>query len=404
MASRSDGENFQWPGALAAREVMAKRKKTTKPTSGLTSDRAAPAPQAADRARLRKTQARLAKTDREILRLINLRAQLAVDQAQSGLTHEDRVASATSLAMESLREHHQGPLTETMVRNVFRELTSGCRRLIRTTRVAYLGPEHSYSHMASMERFGSSADLIPLESISAVFEEVASANADFGMVPLENSTDGRIIDTLNMFSRSPVRISGEVHLRIHHNLLGKGPRGKIKRVCSKPQAISQCRAWLAEHLPAAEIVETTSTTAAAKLAAKSDVVAAVASQQAATHYGLDVLAANIEDNKNNVTRFAILGPDSDKRTGNDKTALLFQVNHEPGALADAMNILKRNKLNLTWIESFPMHDCNNEYYFFAEFEGHEKDLKVRKAVAALQKKTHVLNVLGSYVSTGIIDE
>ncbi len=254
----------------------------------------------------------------------------------------------------------------------------------------------SYSHQAAVQQFGQAADHVPLGSIASVFEEVATGDVDLGLVPLENSTDGRISDTLQMFIRVPVRIAGEVHLRIHHNLLGSGPRAGVTHICSKPQALSQCRSWLAEHFPAAELVETPSTTVAAEQATSDPTRSAIASQQAAVHYGLQVLAANIEDHPNNVTRFAVLAQQSAPRTGQDKTALLFQVLHQPGTLADVMGIFKRNRLNLTWIESFPLHDRNNEYFFFVEFQGHEKDLGTRRAITALQKKTQVLELLGSY--------
>ena len=347
---------------------------------------------------------RQANADRALLAALNKRAALAQKIAEStDFTPGDVAGTRDAKVIEALIERNQGPLTSQMVRSVFRELLSGCRRLCRQTRAGYLGPEFSYSYQAAVERFGQSVDLVPLGTIRAVFEEVSTGNVDYGLVPLENSTDGRIADTLNMLTRVPVRIAGEVHLRIHHNLLGTAPRSKVRQICSKPQAISQCRVWLSEHFPTAEIVETSSTTAAAEMAAKNPNQAAIASVQAAVNYGLDVLAANIEDNPDNVTRFAVLGQNSGERTGNDKTALLFQVSHQPGALADTMSIFKRNRLNLTWIESFPLQGTKNEYFFFAELQGHEKELRVRRAVTALGKKTQLLEVLGSYAATQPID-
>jgi chorismate mutase/prephenate dehydratase len=268
--------------------------------------------------------------------------------------------------------------------------------LAQPTRVAFLGPEYSYSHLAAIERFGASAELVPVATIAAVFEEVHGGQAAFGLVPIENSTDGRIVDTLGMFARRPLRIGGEVQLRIHHNLLGKGPRAEIREVYSKPQALSQCREWLAKHLPQARLTEISSTTKAAQLAAETPGVAAIASRQAGVAYGLDVLAANIEDNAENITRFAVIGGELPKRTGQDKTSLMFQIHHRPGSLAEAMNLFKRNKLNLTWIESFPLAGAKAEYLFFVELEGHAADLKVRRALAALEAKTLRLNMLGSY--------
>lgn len=282
---------------------------------------------------------------------------------------------------------------------VFREVASICRQAVAPIRVAYLGPQHSYSHLAAIERFGQSAQLVPVATIEAVFEEVDRRQAAYGVVPIENSTDGRIVDTLGMFHRLPVRICGDLPLRIHHCLLSRSPREAIFEVHSKPQALSQCRQWLARHLPGARLVENASTASAAELAAAKPGVAAVASRQAGIHYGLDPVAENIEDNPNNVTRFAVIAHDSGPRTGQDKTALMLRIPHRPGALADVMVVFKRAKLNMTWIESFPLPGTEKEYLFFVEFEGHEQDLKVRKALRMLAKKTDRLEVLGSYAKT-----
>jgi chorismate mutase/prephenate dehydratase len=238
--------------------------------------------------------------------------------------------------------------------------------------------------------------MVPVATIAAVFEEINGGQADHGIVPIENSTDGRVADTLDMFARLPVRICGEVQLRIHHNLLGKCARSEVKEVYSKPQALSQCRNWMARHLPAARTIEVTSTTTAAQLAQEKPGAAAIASLQAGVQYGLDVLAADIEDNPGNLTRFAVIGDETGPRTGNDKCALMFEVLHQPGALADAMNVFKRSRLNLTWIESFPIARPEGGYLFFVELEGHENDAKVRKAIRSLEKKTIRLEVLGSY--------
>lgn len=293
-------------------------------------------------------------------------------------------------------KHNPGPLSDQSVRAIFREIESGCRQLSLPQRVAYLGPEHTFSHIAAIERFGNSAELVPLGSIAAVFEEVEQGTSAYGVVPLENSTDGRVSDTLECFAHSPLRIQGELPLRIHHCLLGSGPRAKIRQVASKPQALSQCRNWLAKHLPQAEVIAVASTADAARDAAKNPTVAAIASAQAAAEYGLEVLVRNIEDNRDNVTRFAVIAPEPAERTGNDKTSLMLEIAHEPGALADAMAIFKRARLNLTWIESFPVSGSRGRYLFFIELVGHSTDLRVRRAIASLEKKARRLVVLGSY--------
>lgn len=345
-----------------------------------------------------KLQQVLAELDQHILELSNLRAEMSVQLAELRraegqpdfqLSDEDRQLAAVV-------EANKGPLPAGAVKAVFRELISACRALVKPLRVAFLGPQYSYSHLAAIHRFGQQVEYVAVGTIAAVFEEVIRGHCQFGLVPLENSTDGRIADTLDMFIRTPIRICGQVELEIHHALLAKSPRSDIREVYSKPQALSQCRNWLAKHLPGARLVEVTSTSTAAQLAAEKPGAAAIASVQAGTHYGLNTLAENIEDNPGNTTRFAVIGHLSCPRTGHDKTALMFQLEHRPGTLAEAMNIFKRNRLNLTWIESFPVPGCRGAYYFFVEMEGHESESRVRRALATLAKKTHRLELLGSY--------
>jgi chorismate mutase/prephenate dehydratase len=347
----------------------------------------------------------LARLDREIVRILNQRARLVKKLAKRGddLVSETHDYGGAIQFAGRLLEKNPGPLSDETFRAVFREILSGCRQLVIPLRVAYLGPPFSYSHLAAVKRFGEGAELAPVGTIAAVFEELNRGQAHFGIVPIENSTDGRVVDTLDVFARMPARICGEVRLRIHHNLLGRCSRSEVAEVYSKPQALSQCRGWLAKHLPAARTVEMTSTAAAAQLAAEKTGAAAIASKQAAANYGIGIIAENIEDNVNNVTRFAVIGNDSAKKTGDDKTALKFEVSHRPGALADVMTVFKRSNLNLTWIESFPMPGSNNEYLFFVEFEGHQDDASVQRALTSLAKKTIRLDVLGSYAKSALVE-
>jgi chorismate mutase/prephenate dehydratase len=294
---------------------------------------------------------------------------------------------------------NMGPLSTQTVQAIFREIVSGCRALQTPLRIAYLGPEFTFSHLAAIERFGQSAELVPVGTIAAVFEEVERGQAQFGVVPMENSTDGRVSDTLECFSKYQVRICGELPLRIHHCLLGMGSREQVATVYSKPQPLSQCRNWLARHLAQANVVEVASTAEAAKRAKDDKSAAAVASAQAGVNYGLPTLVANIEDNPDNVTRFAVISQSAGSPTGNDKTALMMEIAHQPGALADTLAILKRNRLNMSWIESFPIPRHRGRYLFFLEFEAHESDPPARRALAALRKKASRLEVLGSYART-----
>jgi chorismate mutase/prephenate dehydratase len=351
--------------------------------------------------------------DRELIALLNRRAELAGEEAariDAPVSNADAAGSATESNTAKpavippaddglpadLEALNTGPLDVETLRNVYRELAGGWRKLRRKTRVAFLGPAFTYSHLAALARFGDAVDQFPVGSISAVFEEVNRGQADFGVVPVENSTDGRIADTLDMFTRLRVRVCGEVPLPIHHSLLGVGSRAGITEVHSKPQALSQCRNWLSRHLPEARLVEVASTVAAAQTARTRPEVAAVAGAHAAAVYGLQVLAENIEDNQSNVTRFFVIGEESAPRTGRDKLSVMFEVPHKPGALADAMNVFKRAKLNLTWIESFPIARPEGGYMFFVELDGHEQETKVRNALRSLEKKTLRLEILGSY--------
>jgi len=349
--------------------------------------------------------ARIAQIDSQLLALVQERAQLVLAGVHGAGTEAD-VVFATGLDEQPvgrLLQGSRGPLPRRCLRAVFREILSGCLSLVRPTRVAFLGPLYSYSHLAAIHRFGQSVDFVPVGTIAAVFEEVHRGHSDFGLVPVENSTDGRIADTLDMFTRLPVRISGEVEIEIHHALLGKCPRHEIQEIYSRPQALGQCRNWLAKHLPAARTIEVTSTSTAAQLAAEKPGAAAIASLQAGVEYGLAVLAENIEDNPGNTTRFAQVGGPLPEPTGNDRTAILFQVDHRPATLAEAMNIFKRHKLNLTWIESFPVPASKRTYLFFAEMEAHQTDGRFRRAIAMLRRKAVRLEILGSFPATTTVE-
>lgn len=382
------------PAKKKATEKNPVKKKAKKKRRGATTssspDSSAPSP-----ATLRRQLDRL---DREIIDKINERARCVLDlTAGENSTIARETSSSRNLqSIERAVSASAGPLPETAVRAVVREVISGIKSLEKVVRVAFLGPAFSYSHLATIHRFGQSVDFLPLGTIGSVFEEVARGQADYGVVPVDNSTDGRIADTLENFTRCDVKICGEVNLQIHHNLLGRCARSEVREVYSRPQALSQCRRWLATHVPSARTIEVTSTATAAQLAHDKKGAAAVASVQAGTNYGLDVLAADIEDNPDNLTRFAVIGSTSGERTGNDKTSLMLQVAHHPGSLADALTVLKRNRINMTWIESFPVIGARGEYLFFIELEGHADDLRMRRALKSLAGKTTRLETLGSY--------
>lgn len=349
-------------------------------------------------------QSAASKLDMEILKLINQRAKLSIDWIEA---HEDprQVLFSPQLEDEAINRmlaKNSGPLSTLAVSGVMRHVFSGARRQVRMQRVAYLGPAFSYSHQASIERFGEAADLIPVSTIASVFEEVNRGHAEFGIVPIENSTDGRIVDTLDMFTRLPLRICGEVQLSVNHNLLARCARSQITEIYSKPQAFSQCRNWLNRHMPHARLHDVTSTSTAAQLARDKPGAAAIASGRAAVEYGLEVVAADVQDNKNNVTRFAIIGDHVPGPTGSDRTALLLQIPHKPGALSDALVAFKKNKVNLSWIESFPLRGPEGGYLFFLDFEGHQKEAKVKRTLDHLAKPAVRMEVLGSFPRSEVL--
>jgi chorismate mutase/prephenate dehydratase len=360
---------------------------------GDSADRAATAKE------LKSYRVQIDKLDLQILKLINERADLA---AKIGKVKTDANDSVFAPAREeevlsNVLGANKGPLPEVTIRAIYREIISGSRALQKIDKVAFLGPEYSFSHIAALHRFGRGAEFMSVNNIAAVFEEVNRRHVDYGVVPLENSTDGRVADTLDMFVRLPqIKVCSEVRLRVHHNLLANCEQTEISRIYSKPQALSQCRNWIAKNVPQATLHEVSSTTTAAQFAKTQPGAAAIASREAAVQYGVRILFPNIEDSPHNETRFAVIGAHDAGRTGNDKTAVMFMIPHSPGSLADILNLFKHNKVNLTWIESFPYPSSKGEYVFFLECDGHQEDAKVKKTLAAVESHSEKLYTLGSF--------
>ncbi len=376
-----------------------------------------PTSPARSQAALRSLRSQIDKLDLQILKLVNERARVAAEIGKLKSDHGDEIFSPAREEevlqhVLQFNEKHKGPLDAATVRAVFREIMSGARALQKVLKVAYLGPEYSYSHLAAIDRFGQAVEFLGVNNIAAVYEEVERGHVDFGVVPVENSTDGRIADTLEMFLRMPhLTICAEVRLQIHHNLMAKCEPQEIRRVYSKPQALSQCRNWLAKNLPQALWKEVSSTATAAELAQHEPGAAAIASRQAAVKYGLRILFNDIEDSPYNETRFAVMGHQKSAKSGHDKTTIMFRIPHHPGSLSEALDVFKQNKINLTWIESFPgprqppsesgderssVKAAKPEYLFFVDFEGHIDDPKVKRALQSLDGQCQEVTVLGSY--------
>jgi chorismate mutase/prephenate dehydratase len=355
------------------------------------------------------------RLDLNLVSLLNRRAEIV---SQIGQLKQDQgleiwAASREDEVIAQVLAASKGPLPQDTLRIIFRELMSGSRALQRAIRVSYLGPKYSYSHLASVAKFGESVEHVPVASIAAVFEEVNRRHVQFGLVPLENSTDGRIADTLDMFIKLPnLKIRAEVRLRVHHCLLGRCEWSQVRRVYSKSQALSQCRNWLTKNAPQATKVEVVSTAAAAELAQREEFAAAVASRAAASAYRLDVLAENIEDQPHNVTRFAVIGDRAENRTGRDKTTLMIRLSNQAGALAKMINPFEKCGVNLTWIESFPIPgsgggpkggESNPSYLFFVDVEGHQSDKAVSQAIDLVRKRCEHLDIIGSYPRSNCIE-
>ncbi len=301
-----------------------------------------------------------------------------------------------SAVLKRICEINGGPLPNRTLHAIYREMMSGSFALERPLRIGYLGPQGSFSHLAAQRKFGSSIEYRPLADIRAVFDEVARCHCDMGMVPIENSSGGGVIDTLDGFLETHVHMCGEVVLEIHHNLLANCLAEEIKAVASKPEVFAQCRQWLSTSLSNIDQIPVASSSRAAEMAAQQKGLAAIGSDLAAELYGLKVIFENIEDNPNNMTRFLVIARQPAKRTGNDKTAVMFSTAHRAGALVDVLNVFSRHGINLTNIDSRPSRRRNWEYFFFVDAEGHFENPNFAEALAEARHHCGEMHVLGSF--------
>ncbi len=338
------------------------------------------------------------KVDQQLLALISRRARLAarIGQAKTATSKRAFVPTREKEIYSHLRRNNRGPLSDAAIRSIFREIVSACRALEEPVRIAYLGPEATFTHVAAYSVFGHAAEYIPAGDIRSVFETAETGRAQCGVVPIENSSEGTVRETLDTFLTSELRIMSEEVLPIHLTLMGSGKLSQVKRVCSKPIALAQCRAWLSEHLPDAELVETASTSAAAAEAARRKDVAVVAHEMAAEIYGLKVIQPRIEDYERNVTRFLVIGSDRPARTGRDKTSVLCSVKHEPGALWKLLDIFRKHGLNISYLYPRPSRDKPWEYFFFLDIEGHREDEPVAAGLTEAERYCSFFKVLGSF--------
>jgi chorismate mutase/prephenate dehydratase len=336
--------------------------------------------------------------DDEILRLLVKRCSLSVEMGR--LKHEGNMLvfdpSREEEILNRLEAGREEPMTRSMLEGVFREIFSASRALQRRRRVAYLGPEGSFSHQGAFRVFSEDGDLMPFKDIESVVHAVSSSQADLGVVPVENSTEGMINRTLDMMASTRLNVIQEFLLPIRNCLLSAVPRERIRRVFSHPQALAQCRMWLSSNLPAAQIIETPSTSEAAVYARSHEDAAAVASAMAAEIYGLPVVAENINDLRENITRFWVISRSSLPVKGRAKTSVIVTIENRPGALYNALGVFARKGVNLTKIESRPSKKSPWEYIFFIDFQGNLVERHVVEALEELRSSTRDLAVLGSY--------
>lgn len=346
---------------------------------------------------LSKLRERIDALDEQIQSLLTERAEVAQVVAQTKNKSDDNNfyrAEREAQVLRAVKERNTGPISDEEMARLFREIMSACLAVEQVMKIAFLGPEGTFTQAAALKHFGHSVQTLPFASIGDVFREVESGHASYGVVPVENSTEGVINHTLDQFMRSTLSICGEVDLRIHHHLLGKSK--DIKRIYSHQQSLAQCREWLEANMASVEQIAVSSNAEAARFAAKEKNAAAIAGETAAKIYDMDILVKNIEDEPDNTTRFLVIGKRVTPPSGQDKTSLLVSTQNKPGALQGILGPLMRNNISMTRIESRPSRRGMWDYVFFIDFEGHRDDENISQALTELENEASFLKVLGSY--------
>ncbi len=343
------------------------------------------------------------KLDASIVRLLNERTKhvLAIGAMKLKAGEEIYAPHRERAVLQRICQLNHGPVTDEQLRAIYREIMSSALALEKTMIIAYFGPEATFTHQAAIRKFGASLRYSPQKTIADVFTEVSKRRADYGVVPVENSTEGVVTHTLDMFVDSDLKIVSQIVLPIQQCLMVRpgGSRARIKKLFVHPQSLAQCRGWIQNHLPRVELIETSSNARSAELAAKDKNAAAIGGILAAEKYRLDVLEQDIQDNAANATRFLVLGRQCSPPTGHDRTSLLVSVADKAGALHEAIAAFRRYKINMTKIESRPSKRKAWEYFFFIDCDGHAQDRKVAKAIQLLGQHCNFIKILGSYPNT-----
>ena len=343
---------------------------------------------------------RINELDADIVGLLNERTQIALEVGQIKKEQDAPMFAPhrEEQVFNRVKELNTGPLPAAAIETIYREIVSVCRALEKPFDVAFLGPEGSFGHVAARKYFGNATAYLPIQQQTDIFTEVETGRADYGVVAIENSTDGVVRDIQDMFMKSSLKICAEVLMPVSHHLLSRSTLDQVTQIYSHRQAFAQCRGWLRDHVPQAEMIHLSSTSEAAMYASQHSDAAAIASKLAAELYELKIVAANIADDPGNTTRFIVLSHHDSQPTGNDKTSLLFAVKHESGALLRVLECFHRYGLNLSKIESRPSRNKAWEYVFFVDVEGHREEEAVQIAVQDAEEACTLIKHLGSYPS------
>jgi chorismate mutase/prephenate dehydratase len=341
------------------------------------------------------------KYDAQIVRLLNERTRhvLAIGEIKLKAGEEIYAPHREGAVLKRLCRLNRGPITDEALRAIYREVMSCALSLEKSLTIAYLGPEATFTHQAAIRKFGSSLNYSPQKTIADVFSEVSKRRADYGVVPVENSTEGVVTHTLDMFVDSDLKIVSQIVMPVQHCLLANCRHSQIRKLFAHPQSLGQCRGWVQNNLPRAEIIETSSNARSAELSAREKFAAAIAGTLAAEKYELDILDVDIQDNVANATRFLVLGRQCSPPTGRDRTSLMISIAHRVGALHSAIAAFRRFRINMTKIESRPSKRKAWEYFFFIDCDGHVQDRKVENALNELGEHCNFIKVLGSYPNT-----
>jgi chorismate mutase/prephenate dehydratase len=348
-----------------------------------------------DLTRLRK---KINTLDSRIIELLNLRAAITLSIGKEKIKNKRPIYAPDREqdVLQRIKDLNGGPIKNEAVEAIYREIMSASLALEKPLRIAYMGPEATFSHLASLKKFGSSVEHVACDNVAEVFSKVESTDCDYGVVPIENSIEGVVTHTMDLLVDSELKICSQVLLDVTHHLMSRGALSQIKEIYSHPQILGQCRQWLLKNMPKAHLVAAASSTKAAQIVKGRKNAACIASQIAASLYGLTILKKNIQDSTHNITRFLVISTMDVPPTGRDRTSLVFSIKDKVGALHAMLTPFMKHKINLTKIESRPSKKKAWDYYFFVDCEGHQSNPRVARALTQLEGMCKFLKILGSY--------